>query len=190
VDYSKSEKWKEWTHTFQLDLLFEHLGELGKVDKMCINPIEVLLYPDKLKKNGALDHVQTVVGSRGQNRGQGDMQSGQPLSPSFDDRGQELEEVSISMSTVTSPGVHNVGRDIFGQGGYSYGQQTVTLETYNNQGVVEDFVSQYIGHTNNSGIGNNQGRLGDPVSVPGVGNGGTSMQPSVGQQPPVKPVRK
>jgi hypothetical protein len=50
VDYSKSEKWKEWTHTFQLDLLFEHLGELGKVDKMCINPIEVLLYPDKLKK--------------------------------------------------------------------------------------------------------------------------------------------
>jgi hypothetical protein len=56
-DFSSSRNWKEWTYTFQLNLLFEHLRGLNKIDLICINPINMLLNPTKYKRGPGLDQI-------------------------------------------------------------------------------------------------------------------------------------
>jgi hypothetical protein len=56
-DFSSSKNWKEWTYTFQLNMLFEHMQGLNKIDPICINPVEVQLNPTKYKGGPGLDQI-------------------------------------------------------------------------------------------------------------------------------------
>jgi hypothetical protein len=56
-DFSSSKNWKEWTYTFQLNMLFEHMRGLNKIDPICINPVEVQLNPTKYKAGSGLDQI-------------------------------------------------------------------------------------------------------------------------------------